>query len=349
MARILYFGNTDESATSSHRANALERIGHHVITYDPYRKFKSHFKSKWLEFIHSRTGYIFLQPLINKWVKQITKLSIKKRVDAIWVDGGEYLGLNSLKSLKQLDCPIILYNVDDPTGKRDGRKFATLRKNISKYNLCALMRDINISEYKAKGANDFIRVYRSYDEIQHRPYQNIEDISPEFRSDVAFIGTWMRHEKRDYFLLELLNKGLNITIWGDRWEKSPYWENLKSHYRGQSLSGRDYVSAIQGSKICIGLLSKGNRDLHTQRSLEIPFAGGLLCAERTVEHLYLYNEGKEAVFWSNSEECAAICKHLLLDSENRENIRLAGMKKVRELKVGNEDVCRNILKKYNIV
>jgi hypothetical protein len=158
----------------------------------------------------------------------------------------------------------------------------------------------------------------------------------------------MRHEKRDEFMLELINQGVPLSIWGGRWMKSPHWEALKSSYRGGSLSGREYVAAMQGAKICLGLLSKGNRDLHTQRSLEVPFAGGLFCAERTTEHQEIYQEGKEAVFWADAAECANICKKLLQDDPLRESIRLAGMQKVRALGVGNEDICRKVLKEIKI-
>ena len=57
----------------------------------------------------------------------------------------------------------------------------------------------------------------------------------------------------------------------------------------------------------------------------------------------MYKEGVEAVFWSDSKECVQQCKKLLEDEANRERIRLAGMKRVRSLGVGNEDVCKKIL------
>jgi hypothetical protein len=77
--------------------------------------------------------------------------------------------------------------------------------------------------------------------------------------------------------------------------------------------------------------------------VEIPFCGGLLCAERTPEHLELYQDGVEAVFWDNPEECVAHCSRLLADDILREEIRAAGARRVRALKVGNEDICRQIL------
>lgn len=339
--KILYLGNLKSSATSRHRANALERLGHEVVCLNPYENLVFKVLPGILVQFHFKTGYRFIQGRVSKWLeKQITQLA---GFDVVWINAGELLGIQSMKLLKRYNCPLVLYNNDDPTGGRDGRRFDSLLQALPNYDLCAVLRESNVSEYRSYGVKNVIRVYMSYDELEHTPFKSINDIPEHFRSDVAFIGTWMRHEKRDEFLLELINQGIPVTIWGGRWEKSPLWNELREYYRGPALSGRDYVAAIQGAKICLGMLSKGNRDLHTRRSVEIPFIGGLFCAERTSEHLAMYREGIEAVYWDDAKECANICKQLLSDDALRDSIRNAGQAKVKMLKVGNEDICDKIL------
>jgi len=342
MANILYLGNNSFISTSSHRAKAIERRGHSVTVGDPYNAFTKIIDTKWGGALHFRTGYQLLQNKIAKWLHEFLETSGIKP-DFVWVDSGELFGPKSLKVLQKLNCPVALYNIDDPTGKRDGRRFASLIKAIPFYDLVAVVRKETEQECIDLKAKRVMRVYRSYDEVQHKPFSSIAEIPEKFRSDVVFIGTWMRHEKRDEFLLDLISKGVPVSIWGDRWQNSPLFPKLQSHWRGGGLSGRDYVAAIQGAKICIGLLSKGNRDLHTTRSLEVPFSGGLFCAERTSEHQEMYQEGVEAVFWSDAAECARVCKQLLSDESLRENIRTAGMRRVRSMKTGNEDVSNEII------
>lgn len=342
MATILYFGDSSDGSTSLHRANAIRRLGHTLTIKDPFSAFSKKIKSRWQGAIHFRTGYKFLQSDVLKWLNSELQDEILKP-DLIWVDSGELFGPACLRTLKKKNCPVILYNVDDPTGKRDGRRFDSLVNAINLYDLVVVVRKESEIECKALGLKNVMLVYRSYDEVEHKPFASVEDIPTKFKSDVVFIGTWMRHEKRDEFMLDLIAQGVPISIWGDRWNKSPHFEKLKPNWWGNALHGREYVAAMQGAKICLGLLSKGNRDLHTQRSLETPFAGGLFCGQRTSEHQQMFKEGVEAVFWSSAEECANICKDLLADNTRRESIRLAGMKRVRELKVGNEDVCRSIL------
>ncbi|AHM62216.1 hypothetical protein D770_19835 [Flammeovirgaceae bacterium 311] len=341
MANILYFGDDNPGSTSAQRAAALERLGHKVSIYNPAKAVAGILASSWLSPVHYRTGYRLLQQQLQLWIKQL--INSMAAPDLVWVNSGELLGPGIMKILKQMACQLVLYNNDDPTGKRDGRRFDLLLQSLPYYDLCVVRRAVNIDEYKARGANRVLLVRMSYDEVVHMPFTSKDIIPAAFRSEVAFIGTWMRHEKRDEFILELIRQGVPVNVWGGRWQKSPYWKSLEPAYRGSVLSGRDYVAAIQGAKICLGLLSKGNRDLHTRRSVEIPFAGGLLCAERTSEHKEMYEEGIEAAFWSDVDECAEICKQLLAQDDKREEMLQWGMGRVRSMGVGNEDVCSKIL------
>lgn len=344
---ILYFGDSFSGSTSRQRAEALIRLGHSVNVMDPYKPFQKSLTGL-RGGLNFRTGYRFLQSEMADWLQNVVD-NLSQRPDIIWVDLGELFGTRCMAILKSLSCPIILYNIDDPTGRRDGMRFDSLLKSLASYDLVVAMRNQTRDEFRKLGAKNVMRVFMSYDETVHKPFDSIQEIPENLRSEVVFIGTWMRYEKRDEFMLRLIEKGVPVSIWGNRWQKSPHFERLKQHWRGNALYGRDYVAAIQGSKICLGMLSKGNRDQHTTRSLEVPFAGGLLCAERTAEHQQLYQENSEAVFWKDADECADVCLKLLKDDEAREKIRKQGMLKVRSLKLGHEDVCRQILENLILV
>jgi hypothetical protein len=57
----------------------------------------------------------------------------------------------------------------------------------------------------------------------------------------------------------------------------------------------------------------------------------------------MYKEGIEAVFWEDAAECAAKCLELLCDESRIAGIAKAGRKRVLQLNVGNEDMCRKVL------
>jgi len=343
--KIFYLGSKSYRTTSRHRADALVRLGHDVNLFDPYEDLSPYLSGRLKSMLHYRTGYRFLQVYVRRWIRKLFDDYGGRRPDIIWIDGGELFGYSAVNMLRQFNCPIVLYNLDDPMSSRDGRRFDSLRSALRAYDLCVVVRQENVSEFKAYGVRAVMRVWRSYDEVMHRPFEDVNQIPLKFRSDVAFIGAWIRGEQRDRFLLELIDRGLNLAIWGNHWNKAPTWNKIKPYWCGSALFGRDYVAAIQGAKIALGLLSHGNRDLHTTRSVEIPYAGGLLCAERTSEHLEMYREDLEAVFWKDVDECVEKCRRLLADGVLRERIRKAGMQRVRELGVGNEDVCNQVLTK----
>lgn len=345
MLKAIFFGDTSESSTSLHRANAFGRLGNDITCFNPNDALNEFQKSSLMKAINFRTGYRLVQKVMILWLIKICKSGIAP--DLIWVDNGEFFGKQCLEVLKKFNCPIMLYSIDDPTGKRDGMRFDSLLTAVKYYDLIISVRNETAEEFRSLGAKRVLKLNMSYDEVAHHPFKDIEQVPLKFRSEVAFIGTWMRYEKRDEFMLKLIREGINVAIWGDRWEKSKYFKLLKPYYRGPGLNGRDYVAAIQGAKICLGLLSKGNRDLHTTRSLEVPYAGGILCAERTKDHQNFYIENMEAIFWTDAEECVRACKNLLA-SVNKEKLRLAGMRKVRSLKAGNEDLCRLVLKELNL-
>ncbi len=105
-----------------------------------------------------------------------------------------------------------------------------------------------------------------------------------------------------------------------------------------------YTAILQPAKICLGLVNKSSGSLHIDRSLQIPTLGSLLCAERTAEHLELYREGEEAVFWGNAEECAVLCKELLADEPRRRKIARRGHERALKNTLFNEPVMASILK-----
>jgi len=305
------------SGTCRQRAQALRRLGHKVCTLAP-RSFLP--DNSWINFWIWRTGARFMEAVL---ARRVLAALPDCDFDLVWIDGGDLIAPSLVRELKNRFGRVINYNIDDPYGSRDSRRWRLYLESLPFYDLLIVMREQNVLEARSLGAKNVLRVFMSADEIAHAPRQLDAADWQKWASEVLFLGTWM--PDRGPFLSRLVELGVPLAIYGDRWQKAREWSRLRSHWRGAGLhSTDDYAKAIQCAKICLGLLSKGNRDLHTTRSSEIPFLGSLFCAERTSEHMSLYSDGVEAVFWDSPEECAKHCFQLLADNELRATIARNG-------------------------
>ena len=312
--KILYLG--DDHGTSRHRADALRRIGHDVHVVDPATTLPGGARVKQLV---KETGGLVTQEFVARRILDRIEGS---QYDLTWVNGGHLVGAGLVRTLRRFG-PVVNYNNDDPLGGRDRRVWTAYKRAIPEYDLHIVMRALNVPEMHAAGAKSVLRVFMSADEAVHAPREATVPDTERWSADVLFVGTWM--EDRGAFMAELIRRGVPLTIRGARWDHAPEWPRIKSAWKGPGLSDpSEYTLAIQCSKVSLGLLSKGNRDRHTQRSMEIPYAGGVLCAERTDEHKELYDEGHEALFWSDADECARVCHQLLESPELRIAISRAG-------------------------
>jgi len=311
--KILFLGSQGGNALK--RANALKRLGHDVMPIDPYSLLP------WRNFV-GRIIYYGGAALIESYFKKkLTPIINKFSYDLTFVDNGELIGNNILSILRKVSNILINYNSDDPVCTRDKKKWRLYLEAVPHYDLLAVVRQVNVAEAYSRGAQKVLQVYMAVDELD-----GPRDITPADRRrwshEVLFIGTWM--PERGPFLGELLKAGLPLAIYGNDWHKAPEWPSLRAVWQGPAIYGDDYLKAIQLAKISLGLLSKGNRDLHTTRTFEIPYCGGLLCAERTSEHLELYQEDIEAVYWSEVSECIEKCQRLLHDDKKRAAIAEKG-------------------------
>lgn len=333
MVSILYIGSA--AGTSGLRSAALARLGHSVDHVDPYSILKSH---PLLGRYAYKTGGFGLEGLIERWIFSRLK---KAEYDVLFVDNGELVGRQLAAKLSKLAKASVLYNLDNPFTNRDGLRWRAMLGSLPVYDLFVTPRYSSLAPATSAGARRPVRVVQAADEVAHRPIQLSKSDAEQFGSEVSFVGTWM--PERGPFLAKLAAAGVPIAIFGPRWEKAPEYGYLGQFRRSGALNTEEYAKAIAGAKICLALLSKGNLDLHTTRSLEIPAMGQVLCGERTDEHLELYKEGEEALFWDSPEECAANTLSALQSDDLIQRMGRAG--RARLLKNGNynEPTLSNVL------
>ncbi len=198
-------------------------------------------------------------------------------------------------------------------------------KCIPHYDLHAVQRDRNITDYHGQGARDVIKIQTAYEPTIHFPPPPGWSDADRNR-EVSFIGT--PYDRRAEFLkglAELDEFGVVISGHAPMWLSAlgkPAFDRL---YREGELYQQQYREAIWRSKINLSFLTHSNQDEFVHKSFEIAACGGFLLAERSEGHLQRFREGEEAVFFSSQEECVEKIRRYLPDEAARSHIAAAGL------------------------
>ena len=312
--RVLYIGKA--SGQSLLMRKAMERRGHDVFHVDPYVVLMD---QHLLRFWTWHTGAFLTADMASRYVK---KQIGDRQFDVAFVDNGEMVSPSLVQYAKARSKAVALFNRDNPFVPRDGLRWRTFLAALPHYDLYVTRRVSTAEVAPSFGAKAVIRTNLFADETLHKPVPPTAEEMQRFGSQVSFVGTWF--PERGAFMETLLNRGVPLRIIGARWSRAENFGKIKHVVTEGYLNSSEYSAAVRSSRIAIGMLSKGNEDLHTARSIEIPAMGILFCGERTTEHLEMYEDGKEAVFWSSAEECADVCLNLLSTPTRIDEIAAAG-------------------------
>ncbi len=278
--------------------------------------------------------YFFNQTVINFYKTKITKF-----YDLTFFFNVEFINEDSLKLIRNHTKRTYFYCADNPFTQRDKQRWNLVKKIISKFDLIIFHQKNREKYVKMFKIRRFITILPPY-------FKDIQLINKKInnKKDIVFVGTWF--PERGKFFYELKKRGLNVDIYGARWDKDKkYYKYIKSNINLKFFSQKNVAKILNKYKIAIGLLSKGNKDDITRRSIEIPATGLLLCSERTATVKKILIENKEAIYFNNPNECFKKCKNLLNNSKLRKKISKNGHNKITKvLRPEAERIFKKILK-----
>lgn len=337
--RILYVGA--QGGTSLQRARAAARLGHDVTHVDPYRDLPRLWRL-WA----NRTGGPGIDAraalsLGRQIGRQIGQEIGARGFDLAHVDSGDVTGPACLALLRRHAPRLSLYNADNPFADPapERRRWRILHRALPGFDLVAgIGRPGLAAAMAARGVRRGLLLRHAADEIVHAP---LPEPGPRWQADVCFAGTWMPGRER--VMAALADAGIGLALYGPRWERAPNIARLRPHLRGGELRDRDYARAIAGARIALVLLNGANGDLHTSRSVEIPAIGTAMVAPRTADHLSMYREGSEAMFFDDDAGCVRACRALLADPPRRAALAAAGQARARADGHGNQALMARIL------
>jgi len=338
--RILSVGSfSGLSNTCAHRNAALHKI---AIVDEVNTRVKPMTLWGRIAFHLFIYGLPIREPENNTENEQIINLVNKYHYDIVWIDKGNTIYADTLRYIKEKspDTIIVSYSPDN----------MSLRHNQSQHYLDGIsLYDIHLNarpgikeKMIALGAKEYIITGKGYSNDFHYPRNLSKEEKEELGGDVGFVGTW--EKERCDSICYLADNGIKIKVFGvGKWKDYiNYSPNLQIVLKG--LYDDDYVKSFKAFKISLCFLRKINNDKLTARTFEIPACGGFMIAERTDEHKAVFEEDKEAVYFSSNEELLEKCRYYLAHEEEREQIAAAGRKRCELSDYSDEGIIMNMVK-----
>ena len=332
--RILYVGPTYVGSNGNCWRDAFVTLGHEVYSVDSERLIPAA-RSMSAKVLRKLRG---LPPAaaaerLNRVVREGV---CEKNPQLVFFVQARHVTAETLRETGRTALSFVYMN-DDMFNPRN--QTSTFYECLPAFDCILTTKSFNVAEFKDAGAKTVVYQPNAYDPNIHCPVKIAAGEEGRFVGEVAFVGTFRPY--RADFLAALMAQvpEFHYNVWGGGWHKvdrldyvTRYfrWRRLKRTIRGPDLWGRDMSKAIGANKVCLGLLHKTNRDLHTSRTFEIPAAGGFMLAERTSEHLEFFKEDKEAAYFTDIEELKSKLRFYLRHETTRLSIARAGHRKCVE-------------------
>jgi spore maturation protein CgeB len=281
--------------------------------------------------------YLPTLPIITgRLNRDILKFCITRRPDAVLFWRPVLIHPDTIKEIASKGIRTISYNNDDPFHNLTNKQLPRIQYRLWKRYIRCLpyfrhnffYRKVNCREATELGATHSAVLYPYFVPSTDRPIQLTSSENSRFATDVVFAGHF-EPDGRDTLLSAIINDGHSTKIWGGQYWSSDILASIGYKFGPVTpVFGRDYTAALCGAKVCLAFLSKLNRDTYTRRCFEIPACGRLLLAERTEDLLRLFDEDKEACFFSSKGELSDKVRWLLSNDSLRANIAAAGLRRV---------------------
>lgn len=321
---ILYIGT--RSGTCLQRARALSELGHTVV------HIPSNIPRLWrlpcqidpIYNLYRVANRIRRAPDFYGANVRALWAASRRTFDVVWVDKGLWISPGTLDQLRALQprARFVTYSPDDMLNPAN--QSPRYLRSIGRYDLHITTKSYNVAELEQLGAKEVLFVDNAFDPAIHRPIELSQEDEARFAAEVGFIGYF--EQERAELMYRLAVAGIPVTVRGPNWrlfkKSHPLLEVIDTY-----VGDDDYARVLSATKINLGFLRKGNRDLQTTRSVEIPACRAFMLAERTAEHRRLFEEGKEAEFFASFEELLAKCRHYLAHDLERRKIAAAGYRR----------------------
>lgn len=300
--------------------SALESLGHSVVVADPTGAYTILDRGP----LKSIARLLRDDAPSGQWLFDRSAIRLCRDFDPDLVIGvGGCLTAGAIREIRgKSRARLVMYTTDNPFNLTACREF--VRQSVPHWDIIATPRRATMGQLREHGARHVIYLPFGYDPNLHFPESPRNEAEAyRFRSDVAFLGGC--DNDRVPFLNPLAEaEDLNVAFYGGYYRQTAA---LKRRNKGFAY-GRDYRLALCGTSVALCLVRRANADGHVMRTFEVPACGAFLLAERTEEHEDLFEENREAVFFSGPDEMIDKIRFFVRSQDLRNRIAAAGHKRI---------------------
>lgn len=298
--------------------DGFENLGHRVDIFDWSYYFPYYTDTSFVSKVKSK---IFESNYVNSINKHLCSMVSKVRYDLVLIMMGKYIYPETVQHLKKYASCVANWCSDDIFNMKSSSEYA--KSCIQLYDIYFTPRPHLLKEFFQLGAKNVFPL-----DWYYRPGMlDLESTSLpiEYQYPISFVGSWSN--RREALLCQFLSNGIHIFGWG--------WTKKTSEYNRQyyaQLHPAVTIAAmhevIKSSSINLNILTVENRDVTTMRYFEIASVKGFQLAERSEEVMKNFQEDKEIVFFSDSDELVSKYKFYSSNDSARRQIAQAGYERL---------------------
>lgn len=318
MMKIVIVGSDKIYAIENFYTRHLRDIGATVYHFTGQTKFLDFYQKNLFNKIKFKSGLSGVYRSINK---ELVELIESTKPDVVLVFKGMEIFAATLKWIRSKGIRTVNYNPDNPfifSGKGSGN--SNVSESIPLFDLY-LTYDSEVkqqleSKYQVK--SDILPfAFELSEELYHECEKENEVIK------TCFIGN--PDKNRVKFIKILSERGVQIDLFGHDWGKLVKRPNAQVC---GPVYADDAWKVIRRYRVQLNLMRIHNLGSHNMRTFEIPGAGGIQLAPKTIDHEIYFTPGKEIFLYDGVDECVHAIQILLqLEKSKAEQIRLDARKR----------------------
>lgn len=346
--RILFVGDLAPHCRTFQRFRALRDLGFevHGVSTSP----AGYMPGVTPESFWDKVFFKLRRPLdVTHANRQMVETANRFPPDLVWVERALMIRPPSLQGIRRAAgraVTLLSYSEDDMFAPHN--QSVWYRRCLPLFDAVFTTKSYNCApgELPALGARRVLFIDKAYDRYEHRPVVLTAQELDCYAADVAFVGTF--EAERAGLLLRIAEAGTEVRVWGNGWRG---WKDRHPRLRieNRPVYGDEYAKVLSATRINLCFLRKINRDLQTDRTMELPACGAFMLAERTGEHSRLFEEDVEAAYFDVNDpgELIAKVRHYLANDEQRRAVAAAGRRRALNSGYSHHDRLRWMLRQVN--